>query len=390
MLITNTKIYTMAGSVIQNGYIKTKGNKIETVGGMNDCPNDSDIFDAKGLWAFPGFIDAHCHLGIWEDGLGFEGDDGNEDTDPVTPHLRAVDAINPIDECFYEALAAGVTTVVTGPGSANPIGGQIAAVKTKGNCIDNMIIKEPMAIKMALGENPKTVHHGKGQAPVTRMATAAIIREQLSKAVRYMEELDEYERCLNLNLDDDSEKTKPEFDAKCEALIPLLKKEIPAHIHAHRADDIFTAIRICKEFSLNYTLIHCTQGYFIADSLFAEHATVLAGPLLCDRSKPELKGLTPKLPALLYKEGIISAIVTDHPVVPIQYLALCAGLAVREGLPWEEAIKAITIYPAMICGIDTQVGSIEPSKDADIVFFDGDPLTISAKPMYVMINGEMS
>ena len=385
MLLVNAKIVTVSGDVIEKGYIKIIGSLIDEVGSMEQCPADDERFDAAGLSVFPGFVDAHCHIGMWEDSLGFEGDDGNEETEPSMPHLRAVDAINPIDECFREALAAGITTVVTGPGSANPIGGQMAAVKTGGSRIDQMVVKAPLAIKMALGENPKTVHHGKGQSPMTRMATAAIIREQLEKARRYLEDLEDWENQAGAT--EVGETDRPEYDIKCESLIPLLKKEIPAHIHAHRADDIFTAIRLCREFSLDFTVVHCTQGHFIADVLAEEGVSALTGPLICDRSKPELRGLTPKLPALLQKEGVRCAIVTDHPVVPIQYLALCAGLAAKEGLPWEEAVKAITLTAAEICGLDKRVGSIEAGKDADLVLFKGDPLTVAASPEKVMLNG---
>lgn len=383
MLIINAKIYTMAGSVVDNGWVQVNGGKIAGVGNMDQPPESSSqtIIDAKGKWLFPGFIDAHTHLGMWEDGLGFEGDDGNEDTDPSTPQLRAVDAINPMDYCFTEALEAGITTVITGPGSANAIGGQMAAIKTMGKRIDDMIVKAPVAMKFALGENPKTSYHGKSQSPVTRMATASIIREQLNKAKRYEEELQAAAK--------DPELEEPEYDAKCEALIPLFRKEIKAHFHAHRCDDIFTAIRIAKEFDLEYVIVHGTQGHKATDVLVKEEVDVLAGPVLCDRSKPELKDLTPANPGILDRAGIRTAVVTDHPVIPIQYLPLCAGLAVREGMDWESAIRGLTIVPAQICGIDRQVGSIEPGKDADLVLFDGDPLTLKAKPSLVICNGQI-
>ncbi|BCI60203.1 amidohydrolase [Solibaculum mannosilyticum] len=383
MLIINAKIYTMAGSVVDNGWVQVNGGKIAGVRNMDQPPESSSqtIIDAKGKWLFPGFIDAHTHLGMWEDGLGFEGDDGNEDTDPSTPQLRAVDAINPMDYCFTEALEAGITTVITGPGSANAIGGQMAAIKTMGKRIDDMIVKAPVAMKFALGENPKTSYHGKSQSPVTRMATASIIREQLNKAKRYEEELQAAAK--------DPELEEPEYDAKCEALIPLFRKEIKAHFHAHRCDDIFTAIRIAKEFDLEYVIVHGTQGHKATDVLVKEEVDVLAGPVLCDRSKPELKDLTPANPGILDRAGIRTAVVTDHPVIPIQYLPLCAGLAVREGMDWESAIRGLTIVPAQICGIDRQVGSIEPGKDADLVLFDGDPLTLKAKPSLVICNGQI-
>ena len=383
MLIINAKIYTMAGSVVDNGWVQVNGGKIVGVGNMDQPPESSSqtIIDAKGKWLFPGFIDAHTHLGMWEDGLGFEGDDGNEDTDPSTPQLRAVDAINPMDYCFTEALEAGITTVITGPGSANAIGGQMAAIKTMGKRIDDMIVKAPVAMKFALGENPKTSYHGKSQSPVTRMATASIIREQLNKAKRYEEELQAAAK--------DPELEEPEYDAKCEALIPLFRKEIKAHFHAHRCDDIFTAIRIAKEFDLEYVIVHGTQGHKATDVLVKEEVDVLAGPVLCDRSKPELKDLTPANPGILDHAGIRTAIVTDHPVIPIQYLPLCAGLAVREGMDWESAIRGLTIVPAQISGIYCQVGTIEPGKDADLVLFDGDPLTLKAKPSLVICNGQI-
>jgi imidazolonepropionase-like amidohydrolase len=381
LLIVNARILPMDGEIIENGYIFTLDNKIIQLGKGMPSITDTEIIDAKGGWVLPGFIDAHTHLGMWEDGLGFEGDDGNEDTDPATPHLRAIDAVNPLDRSFTEALEAGVTTVLTGPGSANVIGGQIAAMKTYGRRIEDMIVKEPAAIKFSLGENPKTVYHGKNLAPVTRMATAAIIREQLLKAKRYIADLD--------NAQNDEDVDEPEFDIKCEALIPLLKKQISAHIHAHRADDIFTALRLSKEFDIDCIIIHCTDGHLIADILAQEGIKVFSGPHICDRSKPELKNLDPKSPAILSKAGVMTAITTDHPVTPIQYLPLCAAIAVREGMEYMEALKAITINPAKICGLDSRVGSLTPNKDADIVIFDGDPLQITAKPRMVIVGGKV-
>lgn len=384
MLLKQVRIHTMEGAVIENGWLQTKGKVIAGFGPMNEMPvpeGQEDVIDGEGAELYPGFVDAHTHLGMWEDGLGFEGDDGNEDTDPVTPHLRGMDAINPMDRCFLEAFRAGVTTVVTGPGSANAIGGQLAAVKTCGVRIDDMIVKAPVAMKFALGENPKTVYHGKSQAPVTRMATAALIREQLNKAKRYLRQMEE------AAADEDLE--EPDYDAKCEALLPVLKGELPAHFHAHRCDDIFTAVRLAKEFHLRYTIVHGTQGHLAADRLQAEGIQVLAGPILCDRSKPELRDLTPANPGVLSGAGVETAIITDHPVIPIQYLPLCAGLAVREGMEREAALRAITIVPARICGIADRVGSIAAGKDADLVVFEEDPLSLSAKPRLVIVNGKV-
>ncbi len=381
MLMIHALVHTMAGKCFPDGFIRIENGKIAEVGEMASLTPKGETMDMQGAHVYPGFIDAHTHLGMWEDGLDFEGDDGNEDTDPVTPHLRAIDAINPLDRCFGEALAAGVTTVVSGPGSANPIGGQMVAMKTCGICVDQMVVKMPVAVKMALGENPKNVYHGKNQSPVTRMATAALIREQLSKARAYLEDL----QCAE---DDDSDELDPpEFDMKCEALLPVLKREVPVHFHAHRADDIFTAIRLGKEFHLDFVVVHATEGHLIAEYLKQEKVAVLSGPFLSDRSKPELRNLTPKCPGILSGHGIPMAIVTDHPVIPIQYLPLCAGLAVREGMDPEQAMRAITCNPAKICKISHRVGSIEPGKDADLVVFRSNPLELSAKPEMVFVNG---
>lgn len=382
MLIINADIHTMAGSEIRNGWVRTQGTIISEIGKMPAQTRDGEeVIDVQGAGVYPGFVDAHTHIGMWEDGLTFEGDDGNEETDPVTPQLRAIDAINPIDRCFTEALAAGVTTVVTGPGSANPIGGQLAALKTSGTCIDEMVVKAPVAIKMALGENPKSVYHGKNQSPSTRMATASLIREELFKAKRYMEDLQRSQ--------EDEDFDAPEFDMKSEALLPALRGETEVHFHAHRADDIYTAIRLAKEFNLNYVIVHGTEGHIIAQGLKKNGARVLAGPFLCDRSKPELRNLTPANPGILAKEGILTAIITDHPVIPIQYLPICAALAVREGMDCDDALRAITINPAKICGIEDRVGSIEAGKDADMVVFETNPLDLNAKPKMVIINGEI-
>lgn len=382
MLILNTTIHPMTGAPIENAWLRTEKDKIAAFGPMPAAPKDGEaVLDAHGAGLYPGMIDAHTHLGMWEDGLTFEGDDGNEETDPLTPQLRAIDAINPMDRCFSEALAAGVTTVVTGPGSANPIGGQLAAIKTYGSCIDEMIVKAPVAIKMALGENPKSVYHGKNQTPSTRMATAALIREELFKARRYLEDLERSKT--------EEDFDPPEFDMKAEALIPALKGEIEVHFHAHRADDIYTAVRIAKEFHLNYVIVHGTEAYLMADFLKTEGTRVLSGPFLCDRSKPELRNLTPASPGIISAKGIPTAIITDHPVIPLQYLATCAALAVREGMEEEEALRAVTINPARICGIDGRVGSIEVGKDADLVVFEENPLFMTTKPALVIAGGQI-
>lgn len=385
MIIINAEIHTMDknNTIIKNGYIRFADGKITKTGDMSQIDKtESDIIDVKGRGVYPGFIDAHTHLGMFEDSLTFEGDDGNEDTDPIMPQLRAIDAVNPFDRYFDEAVSAGVTTILTGPGSANPIAGQVAAIKTVGKRIDNMIVKAPAAIKFALGENPKSVYNDKNQTPVTRMATASLIRETLAKAKRYYDDKQAY-------ISDSENYDNPDYDAKYEALIPLFKKEIPAHFHAHRSDDIFTAIRISKEFDIDCVIVHATDGHLICDELLSDGISVLSGPFMTDRSKPELRNLSPKSPGIMSEKGIPTAIITDHPETPIQYLPLCAAVAVREGMDRTQALRAITITPAQICGISDKVGSLESGKCADILVFDGDPLNIMNKPIMVIENGKI-
>ena len=380
MLITHAHILPMVGEEIGDGFVQVAGEKIAALGPMERCPaDDGPVLDAAGGLLMPGWIDAHSHLGMWEDSLGFEGDDGNEETDPVTPQMCAVDAINPCDPCFAEALAAGVTAVVTGPGSANPIGGQMAAVSTRGICVDDMVLRAPVAMKMALGENPKSVYHGRNQTPVTRMGTAALIREALTAAKRYGDDL---EKSKN-----DPDTDPPEYDAKCEALLPVLRGELPVHIHAHRLDDIFTALRLAREFSFRLVLVHGTDAYMTAGRLAQAGIPVLCGPLLTDRCKPELHRQTPKNPGILSAGGVRVGLVCDHPEIPQQYLGICAGLAVREGMDRAAALRALTIDPARICGLDDLIGSLEPGKRADMVLFREDPLTVAATPVWVMIGG---
>lgn len=381
LCIINGKLITMDAENFDGGYIKIRDGKIFEVGDMKDFSNDgTKTIDADGAVITPGMTDAHSHIGMWEDGIAFEGDDGNEDTDPATPQLRALDGINPSDRAFSEAVRAGVTTVVVGPGSANPIAGQILAMKTAGVCADDMVIAEPIGIKMAFGENPKSVYHDKNQAPVTRMGTAAVIRETLGKAKEYAEQLDKY------NGDPENE-DKPEWDFKQEALLPLIRREIPVHAHAHRIDDIFTAIRIAKEFNLRLILVHGTEAHLAADRIAREGVPILSGPILTDRSKPELRNQSEDAAARLAEAGVPIALVTDHPETPEKFLALCAQTAVNAGLEPMEALKAVTINPARICGIDNRVGSITEGKDADLIIWDGEPMSIGFRPRTVLCGG---
>ncbi len=397
MVVKNVKIVTMAGRDIERGFVRF-GEFFTEIGDMKDFistgeeETDGDSYPVTPT-LYPGFIDAHCHLGMWNDALTFEGEDGNEDTDPATPHLRAIDSINAMDRCFSDAVSAGVTCVCTGVGSANPIGGSFAVIKTFGSKrIDKLIVKHPAAIKFALGENPKNSYNDRDETPVTRMATAAIIRENLRKALRYKEDMDEYLRTKGT----DDEVSRPDLDMKCEALLPLFdeKNKVPAHFHCHRADDIFTAIRIAKEFSLDLVLIHCTDGGIIADELAEEFSgkppKIVLGPLMGDRGKPELANHDISTPAKLAENGIKFAICTDHPETPIQYLSLTAALAVRGGLSREEALRAVTTEPAELLGISDKTGSIEVGKDADFSLFLGDPLDIAETPVLTVVNGKIA
>lgn len=380
ILIKNGTVLTMAGENIESGEVLVENGKIVKVGKDIKVPSGCQVLDAKGGYIMPGIIDAHTHIGMWENAMGFEGADGNEATDPVTPELRAIDAINPMDKCFEEAYENGVTCVCTGPGSANVMGGTFAVIKTKGARIDDMIVKNPAAMKIAFGENPKSVYNERKTKPTTRMAVASILRETLFKASEYLAKKEKAQK---------EGKDMPDFNMKYESLIPVLKREIPLKAHAHRADDIFTAIRIAKEFNLRLTLDHCTEGGLIADYLAKEGYPALVGPTLTDRSKIELKELSFKTPGILNKAGVKIALITDHPVIPVHYLPVCAALAVRSGLDENEALKAITINPAEILGVSDRVGSIEAGKDADIAVFDKHPFDVQKKSLYVLINGKI-
>lgn len=380
--IYNARILTMdsRGTVIDNGWVSVENGKISGTGSGKTEVTASD-FNAEGKLLLPGFIDAHTHLGIVGNALGFEADDCNEETDPVTPHIMASDGINPFDYCFEEARKGGVTTVLSSPGSANPVGGIICALKTTGRRIENMIIKDA-GIKFALGENPKTAYNDRDETPVTRMATAGLIREHLTKSKKYLEDIKDYEN-------DSENNDMPEFDAKLDATVPLLKKELKAHFHCHRADDIMTAVRIAKKYDLDPVLVHATEGHLVADLLAEDGVCAIVGPVIGDRSKPELAGLDIKTAGVLHRNGVKVAICTDHPVVPVQYLPLNAALAVKGGLDYSEALRAVTVNAAEIAGISDRVGSIEAGKDADLQLWESDPLDIMNSPCMVMIDGNV-
>lgn len=379
MLIKNGKIYTMAGDVYENGDILIEDGKIKNIA-REIKGYSGETIDASGAIVIPGMIDAHCHLGMFESGMGFEGSDGNEATNPITPEMRAIDGINPMDQYFDRAVEAGITTVMTGPGSANVVGGQFVVMKTYGNNVDKMKIVEPAAMKIAFGENPKRVYNGKSKTPSTRMGTAALLRKTIIEAEDYKTKKE-------------NATEKGEFferDIKMEAFIPVIEGKMPLKAHCHRADDILTAIRIAKEFGLKLTLDHCSEGHLISDDVKESGYPAIIGPTMANKSKIEVKDKTFETPAVLMHKGVKVAIMTDHPVIEINYLPICAGLAQKAGnLTFEEALSTITINAAEILGVSNRLGSIEEGKDADIVIVDGNPLDTYTNTLYTIINGEV-
>lgn len=375
LLIRNGLIFDAVHREPYTADILVKDGKIAEIGaGLTaDCPT----FDAAGLHVYPGFVEAHCHIGLDGSGIGFEGDDCNEMTDILTPQLRAIDGIYPQDPTFREALEAGVTTVCTGPGSANVLGGQFAVIKTAGHRVDDMIVRPFAAMKCAFGENPKRCYKDKNN--YSRMSTAAKLREALMKA-------QEYDAKKQAAGDDPAK--RPPLDVKLEALLPVLHGEVPLKAHAHRADDIFTAIRIAKEFGVRLTLEHVTEGHLIAEDLAKEDYPIAVGPSLTHASKFELRNKTFTTPGILAKAGCRVSIITDSPVIPQSYLPLCAALAVRAGMDPFDALRAITIRPAEHIGAADRVGSIECGKDADFVVMDGPWDAVSSGVKAVFVNGE--
>ena len=373
LLIKNGCIKTMVGNDIDCGYVLIDDDgRIVSVGeGAPECDAET-VIDAEGRLVTPGCVEAHCHIDVHNSAMRWEGADYNERSDPMTPHMRAIDGINPIDETFTLAVQHGVTSACTGPGSANVVGGTFAAIKLVGKRIDNMIIKDPAAMKCAFGENPKGCYgQNGGKAPVTRMATAAMLRDLLFKTRNYL-------AAKEAGKD-------PSFDIKLEAMIPVIKGEIPLKAHAHRADDIFTSIRIAKEFGVKLTLDHCTEGSLIADELAKEGYPAFVGPSFGNKSKIELSNKSFETPRDLHAAGVPISIITDAPVIPLEHLTMCAGFAVSAGLPYEEGWRAITINPATQIGIGDRVGSLEVGKDGDVVVWLDDPLRVVGTGAYVTV-----
>lgn len=378
LLIKNGKILTMAGKTYESGEVLIKDGKIVYVGEQADVSLEEEdtVIDANGLWVMPGIIEAHCHIGISEEKEGQEQDDSNETTLPVTPYIRALDAVNPMDAAFHNAIQAGITSVMVGPGSSNVVGGQFLFMKTHGRVIDDMVIKEPAAMKVAFGENPKKAYKDLNTPPASRMTIAAMLREELFLAKQYQRKKEK-----SKDIEDFEE------DFRLEAWLPVLKGEIPLKAHVHRADDILTAIRIAREYHLKLTLDHCSEGHIIADEIKNSGYPAIIGPGMSCRNKLEIKNVDFKTPGVLAKKGVKVAITTDHPVTLIQYLPICAGLAAKKGLGVEEGLKAITINAAEICQVDSRVGSLEAGKDADIAIFTGNPMEVFTHTVYTIIDG---
>lgn len=374
--IKNGTLHTAVSKETFIADILIDGGKIVKIGkGLS--ADGAEVIDATGLQVYPGFVEAHCHIGLDGYGIGYEGHDYNELNDPVTPQVQAIDGINPFDPCMKMAAKAGVTCFATGPGSSNSIGGTFAAIKPVGTRVDNMIVKFPIAMKCAFGENPKRCYQKEGIS--SRMTNAAKIREALNKAKVYKAKIEA--------AGDDASKL-PAYDQKSEALIPVLNHEIPLKAHAHQANDIFTAIRIAKEFGVGLTLEHVTEGHMIVDELAKENLPLAVGPTFGHASKFELQNKTWETPGILAKAGCHVSIITDAPVTPLHYLPLCAGLAIKAGMDEYEALRAVTINPAEHIGIADRVGSLEEGKDADVVIVDGCPFDVTGVIKHVLINGE--
>ena len=365
LLIKNGKILTMGPQgTLEGGQVLICGGKIAAVGQSLDAP-DAQVLDAQGGYVLPGLIDAHCHIGIYETAIGFPGDDGNETSDPVTPQIRGLDGINPLDPEYGVAVRGGVTTVATGPGSSNPIGGQFVAMKTWGKTMKEMVLQAPLAMKAAFGENPKNSFGRSNRQPVTRMATASLIREWLYRAKEYADKKDRAQG--------DPEKL-PAFDLKLEALEMVVRRQIPIKAHCHRADDIMTALRIAEELDVDLTLDHCTEGYLIAEEIAKSGCPAILGPLGGFPQKPEVAQQSLESAAILHRAGVKVAIMTDLPATHLWYLPIAAGMCVGAGLPEEEGFRAVTSNAAEILGLQDRIGSLEVGKDGDVAVFSGDPL----------------
>ena len=361
----------VADILIENGKIKAIGSNLSV-------PEGTEVIDASGKEIYPGFVEAHGHIGLDGHGIGYEGTDYNEMNDIVCPQLRGIDGVKPMQPTFENAAKGGVTCVCVGPGSANVLGGTFTTIKTVGKRVDDMVVRDAVAMKCAFGENPKRCYQSKSDS--SRMTTAFKLREALAKAREYM---------LKKEAAGDDFSKMPALDMKHEALIPVLKKEIPLKAHAHATEDLFTALRIAKEFDVKITLEHVTEGHLIVEELAKENVPLAVGPTLTEASKFELRNKSWTTPGVLAAAGCQVSIITDSPVIPQEYLPICAGLAVQAGMDPFQALQSITINPAKHVGIADRVGSLEAGKDADIVIADGNPMEVSTKIEKVFIDGKL-
>jgi imidazolonepropionase-like amidohydrolase len=379
--IVGGRVVPITGEPIAGGTVLVEDGRITAVGADVTVPDGIAVIDAAGSWVLPGFIEAHGHVGVHEEAEGWAGQDTNEMTEPVTAQVRALDAINPADLGFRDAISGGVLAVNVNPGSGNPIGGQTAALKCWGRTVDEMVLRAPSGMKSALGENPKRVYGDQNKTPSTRLGTAAVIRGALVDASNYMRRVDAEES------KPEAERKPVDRDLKLEALGRVLRREIPWRQHCHRADDIATALRIADEFGYELVIDHGTEAHLLADVIAARGIPVIIGPLLISRTKVEVRNRSLANPGKLARAGVTIAITTDHPVVPINFLVHQAALAVKEGLDPQTALAALTINPARIAGIDDRLGSIEVGKDADLVIWSGDPLDVLSRVQRALING---
>lgn len=378
--VVGGRVVPVLGEVVERGTVLVRDGRIVAVGRAEDVPvpDGVPVHDATGRWVLPGFVEPHGHLGVWEDGEGAAGQDTNDMVDPNTARLRAMDGLNPADIAFVDALGGGVTSVVVKPGSGNVIGGRTVAVKSWGRTVDDMCFREPASLKSALGENPKRVYGEQKKLPSTRMGVASIIREALDKA--------RHHRQLVRRAHDNGD-VPPAPDHTSETLLLALDGVVPWCQHAHRADDIATALRLAREYGYRLVLNHATEGHLLAGELAAAGVPCVVGPTIVSRLKVELRRRTLRTPALLHEAGVEVALTTDHPVVPIGFLVHQATFAVKEGLPAEEALRAITVNPARFLGLDDRVGSLTPGLDGDVVVWDGDPLDVMSRALTTYVEG---
>ena len=379
--IVGGRLVPITGDPVDGGTVLIRDGKITEIGARVAVPDGARVVDAAGSWVLPGFIEAHGHVGVHEEGEGWAGQDTNEMTDPVTAHVRAIDAINPADIGFRDAIGGGVLAVNVNPGSGNPIGGQTVALKCWGRTVDEMVLRQPSGMKSALGENPKRVYSEQKRTPSTRLGTAAVIRGALVEALNYLGRIEAEER------KPEADRKYVDRDLRLEALGRVLRREIPWRQHCHRADDIATAMRIAQEFGYDLVIDHGTEAHLLADIIADRNIPVIIGPLFTSRSKVELRNRSLANPGRLAQAGVMIAITTDHPVVPINFLVHQASFAVKEGLDSQTALRALTINPARIIGVDDRLGSIEPGKDADLVVWSGDPLDVLSRVQRAFVNG---